>query len=177
MLTKQQKQPRTLAIAASIVFAALVFVATYMFVISIPATSGYFNLGETIIYIAALTFGPLTGGLAGGVGAMSADAILGYAQFAPGTLIIKGVEGAVVGVLHQRLRKRLNHSLSAAIAIGVGGLEMVLGYFVYEQAVLGYPFAAALAEVPFNLVQMSAGLVIAVPVVAAVRRVFPQIKI
>lgn len=107
---------------------------------------------------------------------MSADAVLGYAHFAPGTLVIKGVEGAAVAMLHQRLRKSFNYSLSAAIAIGVGGLEMVLGYFAYEQAVLGYPFAVALAEVPFNLVQMCVGLVIAIPVVAAIRRAFPQIK-
>jgi hypothetical protein len=53
---------------------------------------------------------------------------------------------------------------------------MVTGYFLYEQFVLGYPFAVALVEVPFNLVQMSIGLVIAVPVMHAVQRVFPQLK-
>jgi len=46
------KTPLKLALAA--VFAALVCVATLALVISIPATSGYFNLGETVIYIAAL---------------------------------------------------------------------------------------------------------------------------
>jgi hypothetical protein len=55
----------------------------------------------------------------------------------------------------------------------VGGLEMVAGYFLYEQLVLS---SAALAEVPFNLVQMAVGLIIAIPVVHAVLRVFPQLK-
>ncbi|MCX8150565.1 MAG: ECF transporter S component [Candidatus Bathyarchaeota archaeon] len=162
--------------AASVVFAALVFVATYVFVISIPSTSGYFNLGETIIYITALIFGATTGALAGGIGAMVADIMLGYAHFAPATLVIKGVEGAIVGTLNKRLRGRFNKSLSSAIAVVVGGLEMVLGYFVYEQLVLGYPFALALAEIPFNLMQMSVGLIIAIPVVAAIQRAFPQLK-
>ena len=53
---------------------------------------------------------------------------------------------------------------------------MVAGYFIYEQLVLGYPMAAALAEVPFNIVQMAVGLVIALPVMHAVLRVFPQLK-
>ncbi len=177
MTIKKNPVNTPLKIAAAAVFAALVFVATYSFVISIPATSGYFNLGETIIYTAALIFGPLTGALAGGIGAMTADVLLGYAQFAPGTLAIKGIEGLIVGVLYQKLQKRIaNRSISATIAIGIGGLEMVAGYFIYEQLVLGYPFALALAEVPFNMVQMLVGLVIAVPVVHAVFRIFPQLK-
>jgi uncharacterized membrane protein len=171
----QQTMNPALKIAVAAVFAALVFVATYSFVISIPATSGYFNLGETIIYVVALIFGPLAGALAGGIGAMIADILLA-AQFAPGTLIVKGFEGALVGFVNQKLHKRISRSLSATIAIIIGGLEMVAGYFIYEQLVLGYPMAAALAEVPFNLVQMIVGLVIAVPVVHAILRVFPQLK-
>ena len=166
----------SIKIALAAIFAALVFVATYFFFISIPATSGYFNLGETIIYVAALLFGALVGAISGGIGAMIADILLA-AQFAPGTLAIKSIEGAIVGYLYRKLQNRLpNRTLSAAIAIVIGGLEMVAGYFLYEQLVLGYPLAAALAEVPFNLVQMAVGLVIAIPIMHAVLRVFPQLK-
>jgi hypothetical protein len=66
--------------------------------------------------------------------------------------------------------------LSATVAIVIGGFEMVLGYFLYEQLVLGYPFALALVEVPFNIVQMLIGLLVAIPVMQAVLRVFPQLK-
>jgi uncharacterized membrane protein len=164
-------------IAAGAIFAALVFVATYSFPINIPATSGYFNLGETIIYTGALLFGPLTGALSGGIGAAFADIWLGYGMFAPGTLTIKTVEGALVGFINQKLQKRLsNRTVTAAIAIFIGGSEMIAGYFLYEVFVLGYPFAAALAEVPFNIVQMIVGLVIAIPLMHAVLRVFPQLK-
>ena len=176
-MTQKRNLPKTpLIIAVAAVFAALVFVATYSFAISIPATSGYFNLGETIIYVAALIFGPLAGALSGGIGAMIADALLAP-QFAPGTLIIKGLEGAIVGLLNQKLKKyTASLSLIATISIIIGGLEMVAGYFIYEQIVLGYPLAAALAEVPFNVVQMTVGLVIAVPITHAIVRVFPQLK-
>jgi hypothetical protein len=53
---------------------------------------------------------------------------------------------------------------------------MVAGYFIYEQLVLGYTWLAALAEVPFNLFQMAIGLIVAVPIMYAVQRVFPQLK-
>lgn len=168
------KTPLRLAIAS--VFAALVCVATLTIVISIPATSGYFNLGETVIYTAALLFGSLAGAIAGGAGAAIADMIVAP-QFALGTLAIKGVEGAIVGALHKKLQQRTrSRSLSATIATVIGGLEMVAGYFLYEQLVLGYPFSVALVEVPFNIVQMLAGLVVALPIMHAVLRVFPQLK-
>ena len=168
---------KSIKLAAAALFASLVFVVTYAIPpISIPATSGYFNVGETVIYIAAIIFGSFVGALSGGIGAALADALLAP-QFAVGTLIIKGVEGAIVGFLPHRIHRVIpNRSAAATLAIVAGGLEMVLGYFLYEQLVLGYPLAAALVEVPFNLVQMTVGLAIAIPVVHATRQVVPQLK-
>jgi uncharacterized membrane protein len=157
------------------VFAALVFTVTSQIPpIPIPATSGYFNVGETIIYVAALLFGSAVGALSGGIGAMLADIYLGFGVFAPGTLVIKGIEGAIVGFLNLRLRYIANRTLRAFVSVIAGGLEMVTGYFLYEQLVLGS--ALAFAEVPFNIVQMLVGLAIAVPIMHAVQRVFPQLK-
>jgi uncharacterized membrane protein len=175
MQPKPDKKRVTLAIAQAGVMAALVAVATLLFVVPIPATSGYFNLGETLIYIAALLLGPLVGATAG-AGATIAD-ILVAAQFAPGTFTIKAIEGFLVGFLNKKLNKKTRSiTLSATVAIVIGGFEMVLGYFLYEQLVLGYPFALALVEVPFNIVQMLIGLLVAIPVMHAVLRVFPQLK-
>ncbi len=176
-MTTQKGLGRSVQIAAAALFASLVFVVTYAIPpITIPATSGYFNVGETVIYTAALIFGPLVGALAGGIGAALADALLAP-QFAVGTLIVKGLEGAIVGYLPSRLRRVISKgSIAATVAVIGGGLEMVLGYFLYEQIVLGYPLAAALVEVPFNLVQMTVGLAIAIPLVHAVRQVVPQLK-
>jgi uncharacterized membrane protein len=173
--TTQRYHSIALKIALGAIFAALVAVATLTFVIPIPATSGYFNLGEVIIYVAALLFGPLIGFLAGG-GAAISDALVA-AQYAPGTFAIKATEGFLVGYLTKQLNKKIKSlTICATIAILIGGLEMVAGYFLYETLALGYPAALALLEVPFNIVQMLVGLVIAVPVMHAVLRVFPQLK-
>jgi uncharacterized membrane protein len=175
MQPEPDQKGTTLKIALAGIMAALVAVATLLFVVPIPATSGYFNLGETLIYIAALLLGPLVGATAG-AGATIAD-ILVAAQFAPGTFTIKAIEGFLVGFLNKKLNKKTQSiTLSATVAIVIGGFEMVLGYFLYEQLVLGYPFALALVEVPFNIVQMLIGLLVAIPVMHAVLRVFPQLK-
>jgi uncharacterized membrane protein len=91
--------------AFTAVMTALVTLATMIIQIPIPATKGLFNLGDSMVYISALLFGPYVGGFAGGVGSMLSDVFTGYAIYAPATLIIKGTEGFVVGLLSQRFRQ------------------------------------------------------------------------
>jgi uncharacterized membrane protein len=165
----------TFKVAAAAIFASLVATATLLFVVPIPATSGYFNLGEALIYTAALLFGPIVGAVAG-AGASIAD-ILVAAQFAPGTATIKAIEGFLVGFLIKKLNQKIKSlSVCATIAILIGGFEMVAGYFLYETLVLGYPAFVAAAEVPFNITQMLIGLAIAVPIMHSILRIFPQLK-
>lgn len=176
MVTVEEANRPIFNIAFGAIFAALACVVTVLFIIPIPATTGYFNLGESIIYIAALILGPFVGSFAGG-GTAIADLILGYYAFAPATLAIKALEGLIVGITNKKLKQRISSvTLSATISIIVGGAEMVLGYFIYEILVLGYPAALALAEIPFNIVQLIVGLVVAVPIMHAIFRVFPQLK-
>ncbi|MBX5328424.1 ECF transporter S component [Candidatus Bathyarchaeota archaeon A05DMB-5] len=100
MLTEKTISTRSLAVTA--VFTALVCVVTILFSIYVPATEGFFNIGESMVFLSALLFGPFVGAFAGGVGSMLADLILGYPHYAPATLIIKACEGAVVGTLKSK---------------------------------------------------------------------------
>lgn len=177
MKMKQNAWGAPLKLALAAVFGALAAAVTISFVIPIPATSGYFNLGEAIVYTAALVFGPFVGGFAGGSVVVADILVPGAAEFAPGTLVIKGLEGAIVGFLNRKLQEHTSKiGLSAAVSVIVGGLEMVAGYFIYEQLFLGYSLPAALVEVPFNVVQMIVGLIVAVPIIYVVQQVFPQLK-
>ncbi len=114
-------------------FTALVFVATVVLQVYVPATRGYFNLGETAIYTIAAISPPLVAGFAGGVGSAIADLVTGYGVFAPGTLVIKGVEGALVAYLIRRLysaRKGvgLARALSVVTSVLAGFLIALIGY-------------------------------------------------
>jgi uncharacterized membrane protein len=113
-MSRRKTALTTTQLALTPIFTALVAVATMVFTIYIPATSGYFNLGETIIYITAILFGPYVGGIAGGVGAAISDLLLAPV-FAPGTLIIKAFEGAIVGFLSKRVLK-IAHALYIGVA-------------------------------------------------------------
>ena len=64
-------------------FATLAFIGTIILRIPIPATGGYFNLGDTFVMIAGLLYGPVVGGLVGLIGPAAADAV-GYPSVYPG---------------------------------------------------------------------------------------------
>jgi len=218
-----------------------------VFSIYVPTTQGFFNIGETMVYITALLFGPFIGAFAGGVGSMVADLLLGYLQYAPGTLFIKALEGGIVGLLSRKKPKfgsklqwkaftfmaglivgsllgivgSTYYSGSVELYLGIpppetptiilyvppefwyllgavivalitlmgftlepefgwivlvillGGLEMIIGYFLYEQVFLG---VVAIAEIPINIGQMTVGLIVSIPVVRAVWRALPSLK-
>ena len=94
-----KKPTPSIIIAITGVMTALVTIATLSFQIYIPATFGYFNIGESLVYITALLFGPYIGAFAGGVGSMMADLLTGYYIYAPWTLVNKGIEGYIVGFI------------------------------------------------------------------------------
>lgn len=108
---------RRLRVVEAVVFTVLVYAATIAIQVYQPATGGYFNVGESMIYLAALLSTPIVAGTAGGIGAALADLSTGYGIFAPGTLVIKFIEGYVAGLLVKRL-KDIHGALKAAIASG-----------------------------------------------------------
>jgi len=110
----------TREVASTAVFTAFVAAATSVFSVYIPATTGYFNVGEIMVYTCALLMGPYVGAFAGGVGSMISDISLGYPYYAPGTLMIKGIEGFVVGYLGTRTFPRITRLQWRAIAIAFG---------------------------------------------------------
>jgi len=62
----------------------------------------------------------------------------------------------------------------------IGGSVMVIGYFIYQQFFLGPLFGyyvVAIAEIPVNIGQMTIGLIVALPIVRAIWRSLPSIKI
>ena len=107
-------------LAAMGVFTAFVAAATMIVSAYVAATGGYFNVGEIMVYTSAILMGPFVGGFAGGVGSMLADVSLGYTVFAPGTLVIKGIEGFIVGYLVQYRFKPDSKNRLKTISLAAG---------------------------------------------------------
>ncbi len=134
------------------VFTILVFIATVSIAVYIPATRGYFNLGETMIYTTALlTLDPLTSLVACGLGSALADLYLGYGQYAPATLVIKAIEGFLVVLLYRLFKKIGNWRLLVLIlSITSSTLLFLVGYILYsgtmELTILGQTYRF---EIPF----------------------------
>lgn len=118
-------------VALGAILAATVTLATMLHV-PLPGLRIYFNLGEGVIYIIALLLGARFGGLCGGVGAALADILLGYPLWAPLTLVIKGLEGYIVGRLAPRGR---------IMAIAAGAAVMIAGYTTSAGILYGWKVA------------------------------------
>ena len=162
---------RTWSAASIVIIAALIALTTVLTLlvrVPIAPTRGYIHLGDTGVYFAAFAFGPVFGGLAGGLGTALADLLSGYAYYAPISLVVHGLQGLVAAYIGYR-------AATSRQVLGwlVGSLIMIAGYFLAE--VILYGVGAALVEVPGNAIQAAVGGVIAIPLVAAMRRAWPPI--
>jgi uncharacterized membrane protein len=146
--------------------AALVCVTTLFIRIPNPM-GGYFNVGDVVIFINALTLGPLIGGAAGGLGSSLAD-LIGYPVFALPTLIIKGSEGFIAGLITNK-----KSVLRDVLAVVVAGTVMILGYFITESYLWG--IGGALAEIPGNIGQIAIGGLLGIPIAMILRKRLPEI--
>lgn len=159
-----------LTISIIAIFTALNFVVTYWIQIPIPATGGYINIGDTAVMFAALLFGPIIGGVAGGVGPMLADIFSPYIIYAPATLIIKGIEGFLIGLISNPRDSVGRISYRDILAVITGGILIPLGYFIYEAFILGLGIAIALVEMPGNFFQFITAAVFSIVLITASRK-------
>ena len=152
----QNQKLKTTIISA--LFAALICVATMVVKIPTPL-NGYINLGDCVILVAAFTLPCGYGFLAAGIGSALADILSGYTAYAPATFVIKSLMVLVVFAVTKLLK--INKPNLIKVLSGVlAELWMVLGYYIFEGFMYG--FAPSLANIPMNLIQGVAGLILAV---------------
>lgn len=139
----------------SALMAAIVCVATM--VVQIPSPmQGYVNLGDCFVLLCGWFLGPVYGAAAAGIGSMLTDLFMGYAYYAPGTLIIKAVMALCAALIYKAIK---SNTAGFIISSVVSGIIMIAGYFGYAALLLGKGLAAA-ASIPGNIVQGLAGLII-----------------
>lgn len=153
-------------------FTALTCVATIVIVIPIPmgGGTGYVNIGDSIIFIGSIVLGPVAGAFIGGAGSCLADLLLGYAVYAPFTLVIKGLEGFICGFVYRYLLRVMRPILKRLFAMLLGGIVMIGGYFVTEVILVN--IFAALPTLIFSSIQIVAGMAIALIVTPKIPTLF-----
>jgi uncharacterized membrane protein len=148
---------------------ALVFVATMFVNIRLPISinGGLIHLGNVPLVVASIVFGRKKGAIAGAVGMTLFDVLSGWALWAPGTFIVRGVMGYVIGLIAER--RRGESFLFNTVAVIAGGAWMIAGYYLTEGIIYGN-FVAPLTSIPGNLVQVLTALVIGMPLATAMKK-------
>ena len=89
-------------------------------------------------------------------------------MFAIPTLVIKGLEGLIAGLVTNK-----KSVYRDAIAVVAAGAEMIVGYFLVEAYLWGV--GGALTEVPANIAQIAIGGLVGIPVALVLRRRLPEV--
>lgn len=170
---KEKKKVSTLYIVMIALLTAMTCVATL--VIQIPVGIGYVNFGDAVVMVAGVVLGPLGAMAAGGIGSALADCFTGYLVYAPFTLIIKGAEGLVCGLIFKSVLKNKNVYLRGLVAFALSALIVVVGYALADilLVLFGYyspdggaavgaaALAAGIATLPGSLLQVGVSVAIA----------------
>lgn len=151
---------KSLAVAAA--FSALIMLAT-MF-LKIPGPTGYYHLGDGMLYAAAIILGPARGAVTGAVGSSLADLAGGFPVWAPWTFVIKGVVGYVIGSLAKN-GTSLSRNVLAMVA---GAIITIAGYSLATALMYGIP--AMLVEIYGNIGQTVSGILVALAFLSAFRK-------
>ena len=127
------RKTKRLALAGQLCGATLLLT---LLSIPLPSGYGYVNLGDAGVFLCACLLPGGLGALAAGLGAALADLILGWAIYAPVTLVIKGLTALLAGLALWRVKK---FGLPLCLLCC---LMVPLGYFLYETILLTAPVAA-----------------------------------
>jgi uncharacterized membrane protein len=163
----------TRRLVLSSMFAALICIVTMVVRIPVPLVwnGAYINAGDGIIYAASVVLGGPWGAAAAGIGSALADLLTGSSGYAPGTLIIKGLMGLLVGIAAYR---KPNWLLYLGV-MAVAALWVMVGDTIYEYFVFaGMKIAVAALSIPSNLLQAVGGVLIGLPLALLVRRIVPE---
>ncbi|MBQ2391740.1 MAG: ECF transporter S component [Clostridia bacterium] len=160
----------TQRIVMAALLAALTCVATMIIKIPSPL-KGYLNLGDCVVLLAGWMLSPTYGFLAAGLGSALADTFSGYVTYVPATFVIKGLMALIAFYGFKLLHSKLGNISSRIISGIVAEVVMVAGYFIFEGFLYG--FGPSLVNIPANVIQGIAGLIIGTILV----KVFEKSKI
>ena len=160
------KKSKTMLLSLSALFASLVTVLT-MLHLPLPSQSGYFHVGDSMIYIASCVLPFPYSCLACVIGGALADVLFGSFIWLPFTLIIKALNTLPFIICFKKSKEKDRFLFAgSAVSAAVSSVITVGGYFIASRIVYS-SFAAAIAETPGNIIQSAASFIIFIAVSAA----------
>lgn len=147
---------------------ALNVAMAFFILIPVPATNGNINLCDAGIIFAALLYGKREGAIVGGLSGLLLDLVSVYVIFMSFSLVVHGLEGFAVGAIAKR-----DDNKSKALAIVVGAIIVVVGYFITN--IILYGVAAGIPELFIDTIQAVVGSVVGLVLYHILHRV-PQVQ-
>lgn len=152
--------------------AAITYIATA--VINIPSgviVKGVVHLGDSMVFLAAVLLGKRKAFLSAAIGMCLFDLLSPYAIWAPFTFVIKGTMAYIAAVIAYRNNYEGNNILNNILAFVLGGIWMIAAYYgagvilmhFTTKIAFAQAFVLAAAEIPGNIAQVVAGIVLAIP--------------
>ncbi|MGE7591895.1 ECF transporter S component [Peribacillus frigoritolerans] len=163
---------KTMDLIITAMLIALVFLSTFFLNIKLPiaANGGLVHLGTAMLFIASILFGPKKAALAGAIGMGLFDIVGGWTLWAPITIVARGLQGYIVGKMAWSMGRNGTIIAFNVMATIVSIPFMIAVYYIGEGILYGN-WIAPLASIPGDLVQNILGIIVAVPVCVALKKV------
>ncbi|MED3912767.1 ECF transporter S component [Peribacillus simplex] len=163
---------KTMDLIITAMLIALVFLSTFFLNIKLPiaANGGLVHLGTAMLFIASILFGPKKAALAGAIGMGLFDIVGGWTLWAPITIVARGLQGYIVGKIAWS-KGRNGTSIAFNVIATIVSIPFMIAVYYIGEGILYGNWLAPLASIPGDLVQNILGIIVAVPVCVALKKV------
>lgn len=163
---------KTFDLVITSLLVVLVFLSTFFLNIRLPiaANGGLVHLGTAMLFIASILFGPKKGAIAGAIGMALFDMVGGWLIWAPITFVARGLQGFIVGKMAWS-KGRKGNSLAINLTATIVSSPLMIAVYYIGEGILYGNWIAPLASIPGDVVQSVVGIIIAIPVCVALKKV------
>lgn len=154
-------------------FIALVYVFTWIVKIQLPFSpnGGLIHLGNVPFFLAAIFFDKRVGMTAGALGMGLFDLTSGWILWSPMTVI----SALIMGYILNKMNYKKYTLKSLILSFILVALVKVVVYYIGEIFILS-SFAAPLASIPGNLIQIGVSSIIVLVILKPMEKVFNSIR-
>lgn len=166
-----RKKTQDLIITSMLI--ALIFISTAFlnFRLPIAANGGLVHMGTAMLFIASILFGPKKGALAGAIGMGLFDMIGGWLLWTPITIIARGLQGYIVGKIAW-FQGRKGNSIALNITATIVSVPFMIAIYYIGESIIYGNWITPLASIPGDIVQSVLGILIAIPICVALKKVY-----